>query len=99
MQASNWLDHLARELGVAAPTEEQQTALLSLASVAANASERLAAPISCWLVAVAGRSPEEGLALARQVAARLAVPSAEAGEKAGAERAVGQTAGAEPTDG
>lgn len=89
MQASNWLDQFARELGVAAPTEEQQRALLSLASVAANTSERLAAPISCWLVAVAGRSPEEGLALARQVAAQFAVHSAEAAERAGAEPADG----------
>lgn len=69
MDATGWIQKFAAELGIEAPSEEQKSALLSLASVAANVSERLAAPISCWLVATAGRTPDEGLALARKVAA------------------------------
>ncbi len=68
VQASSWLERFARELGTEVPSEEEQKALLSLASVAAHASERLAAPLSCWLAARAGRSPEEALELARRLA-------------------------------
>ena len=39
-------------------------ALLDLAGVAAHDSERLAAPLACWLIAKAGVSPSEGLKLA-----------------------------------
>ena len=68
MDATSWLKQYAEGLGMEPPSEEEQKTLLSLASVAANASERLAAPLSCWMVAKAGRSPEEGLALARRLA-------------------------------
>lgn len=68
MDASTWIEDYARELGLEPPTEEEKTALLSLASVAANASERLAAPICCWLVARSGKSPADGLVLARRLA-------------------------------
>jgi hypothetical protein len=43
--------------------------LLALAGVAAHASERTAAPVSCWLAASAGKSAAEALSAARQVAA------------------------------
>jgi hypothetical protein len=65
MDASTWTEHFAKVLGVEAPTEEEIAALLSLASVAAHASERPAAPIACWLAAKAGRAPSEALSLAR----------------------------------
>src|SRR5207253_3181599 len=35
---------------------------------AAHSSERVAAPVACWLSARAGRSPDESLAIARRVA-------------------------------
>ena len=55
----------AAERGEHPPTIDQ---LLDLASVAAHTSERLAAPLSCWLVAIAGASPEDALATARSLA-------------------------------
>jgi len=61
--AEAWLDAFAARLGIPAPTEEERAALLRLASVAAHASERRAAPIACWLAARAGVSPEEAQAL------------------------------------
>lgn len=55
----------AAGLGVEAPSDEQVTTLLELAGVAAHASERTAAPITCWLVGQAGVSPSTALDLAR----------------------------------
>ena len=46
--------------------------MLELAGEAAHASQRTAAPVSCWLAAAAGLSPAEALDLARTVAARSA---------------------------
>jgi hypothetical protein len=48
-------------LGVEPPNGEQIRDLLTLAGEAAHASERLAAPVACWLVARAGLSPAEAL--------------------------------------
>jgi hypothetical protein len=70
--AAEWLESFAAALGVEQPSEEDKVALLSLAAVVANASERTAAPISCWLTAKAGKSPEEALKIAREVAAETA---------------------------
>ena len=68
MTRDEWLSRLAAELGVAAPSADELDALLSLAGTAAHAAERQAAPISCWLVGVAGVPPTEAL----QLVARLA---------------------------
>lgn len=70
MDASTWIEQFAAALGTEAPDQADKDTLLSLASVAANASERLAAPISCWIVAKAGCTPEEALAVARELATR-----------------------------
>ena len=43
--------------------------ILPLAAEAAHASERIAAPIACWLGARAERSPDDALAVARDVVA------------------------------
>jgi hypothetical protein len=71
-----WIEQLAGHLGVAAPSEEELATLLDLAGVAAHASERTAAPISCWLAARAGITPEVALAAAHALAAELAGPTA-----------------------
>ena len=57
--AEEWLDAFAAALGRPAPTAEERQALLELASVAAHASERRAAPIACWIAASAGVPPRE----------------------------------------
>ena len=62
--AEEWIAQFAEALGQPAPTGAQMTAVLELASVAAHASERRAAPIACWLAALAGRDPDEARALA-----------------------------------
>jgi hypothetical protein len=67
VNSNEWLAAYAGRLGVPAPTQEQLDELLALAGVAAHSSERIAAPVSCWLAARAGVEPAEALALARQV--------------------------------
>jgi hypothetical protein len=59
MSAKEWLAGFAVLLGVGAPTAEEIRDLLALAGDAAHASERIAAPVACWLVARAGLSPGE----------------------------------------
>jgi hypothetical protein len=68
MDGSEWITALAAELGVQPPNESETQELLKLASVAAHASERFAAPISCWLAAAAGVNPEDAVAAARRLA-------------------------------
>jgi Domain of unknown function (DUF6457) len=68
MNAKEWLAAYADRLGVEAPTADELKAVLDLAAEAAHASERIAAPVACWLAAKAGRSLVESLALAREVA-------------------------------
>ncbi len=43
--------------------------MLALAGEAAHASERIAAPVACWLSARAGVELEEAMRLAREVGA------------------------------
>ena len=65
MTAEDWIADFAEKLGRPAPTAEEMDAILKLASVAAHASERKAAPIACWLAASAGTPLEEALAAAQ----------------------------------
>jgi hypothetical protein len=71
MRANEWLDRYGSLLGVVAPTADEVESLLELAGVAAHASERMAAPITCWLVAQADLSLADALALARRLAEEM----------------------------
>ena len=67
MNAKEWIAAYAAELGTEPPTADEFGVLLDLAGEAAHSSERIAAPVACWLSARAGRTPEESLAVARRV--------------------------------
>jgi hypothetical protein len=67
MNAREWIDAFAERLGVDSPTAEEWSALLDVAGVAAHSSERVAAPVSCWVAARAGVAPSDALAAAREV--------------------------------
>lgn len=69
MNAREWIQAYAERLGIAAPTNEEWSALLDVAAQAAHASERVAAPVSCWVAAKAGVDPDEALRVARELAA------------------------------
>jgi Domain of unknown function (DUF6457) len=67
VNAKEWLAEFAAKLEVDAPTAAEFSALLDLAAEAAHASERVAAPVACWVAARAGRDPKEALEIAREV--------------------------------
>jgi len=63
-----FLQAFSAEVGVPAPSAGEAEALLALASIAAHASERTAAPISCWMGGASGLPIAELLAAAQRVA-------------------------------
>jgi len=67
VNAREWIDAYAARLGVDAPDDETVEALLDLAGVAAHASERTAAPITCWLIGQAGIGVDEARRLADEL--------------------------------
>ena len=56
MNAREWIDAFAAEIGAEPPTADEIKQILDLAAVAAHSSERIAAPVACW-VGGAVRSP------------------------------------------
>jgi hypothetical protein len=68
MTGQEWIAAFAAELGLEPLAEADVEALLDLAGVAAHASERLAAPLTCYLAAKAGISPADALARATALA-------------------------------
>ena len=65
--AALWLAAFAEELGIEPPSEAEVEAVLALAATASHDSERIAAPIACWL---AGRA-DVHLDVAQQMALRV----------------------------
>lgn len=59
MRAEEWIERFAAALGVEAPDEETVAELLELAATAAHSSERIAAPIACYLAGRDGRPVAE----------------------------------------
>jgi hypothetical protein len=68
LTGDQWVRAFAAKLGVEAPDASTIETLLSLAGVAAHASERTAAPIACYLVGLAVADPSAALETARTVA-------------------------------
>jgi hypothetical protein len=52
---------------VPAPTDEELATVLDLAGVAAHASQRIAAPVACWLAARAGVELAEAMRIAQEI--------------------------------
>jgi Domain of unknown function (DUF6457) len=67
MTAEEWLIEFADEIGVPPPDRDQMDEILRLAAVAAHASERIAAPIACYLTGVSGRPLDEVIEAADRV--------------------------------
>ena len=68
MNAREWIDSFASELGAEPPTDDEFNAMLDLAAVAAHDSERVAAPVACWIGGASGRSLDELQAIAERIA-------------------------------
>lgn len=72
MTVEQFLAAFAAEIGVAAPSCDESAALLEVASIAAHASQRVAAPLACWMGGASGVPIAELLAAAQRVAADAA---------------------------
>ena len=68
MNAKEWIAEYASRLGTDAPTPQEFATLLDVAGEAAHSSERVAAPVACWVAARAGVSPDQALGAAREIA-------------------------------
>ena len=67
MNATSWISAYAERLGVDAPTRDEFEAILALAAEAAHNSERVAAPVACWVAAKAGVPLTDALEAARGI--------------------------------
>lgn len=67
MTASEFLTAFAAQVGGPIPTADEFDALLELAAIAAHGSERIAAPLTCWIAGASGRPISELLAAAQRV--------------------------------
>lgn len=68
MTAEEFVAAFAAAAGAPAPTAEQTVELLDLAAVAAHGSERIAAPLCCYVAGLTGRPVGELLDVVREVA-------------------------------
>jgi hypothetical protein len=66
---AEWVSSYADAAGISPPSPDDIDVLLHLTGVAAHASERTAAPVTCSIAAIAGLSPAHALALAESMAA------------------------------
>ena len=69
MSGPEWIEAFAQRLGIEPPDEATIETLLAVASTAAHASERLAAPIACYLIGLAGGDPDGARIIAEAVGA------------------------------
>ncbi|MBA2517945.1 MAG: hypothetical protein H0V22_11650 [Solirubrobacterales bacterium] len=64
-----WIDAFSARLGTAAPDADERAMILALAGVAAHSSERIAAPIACWVAGRHGVTLEEAMRVAQELVA------------------------------
>jgi hypothetical protein len=67
MNAREWIAAFADRLGTEPPSTDDFKLLLDLAGEAAHSSERVAAPVACWVAAKAGAEPAAALQTARGI--------------------------------
>jgi hypothetical protein len=67
MNAREWIGAFAAEVGAEPPTDGEIEQLLDLAAVAAHSSERIAAPVACWIGGRTGASLDQLRAAADRV--------------------------------
>jgi hypothetical protein len=67
VNAREWINAYAERVGAEPPTADDWSTILDLAGEAAHASQRVAAPIACWVAAKAGIGLDEALQIAREI--------------------------------
>ncbi len=74
MRAQEWIDEFARSAAVPSPGDERVAELLELAATAAHASERIAAPIACYIAGMSARPLDELRGNAERIGAARDLP-------------------------
>ena len=67
VEVTQWCERFAAAAGVDPPTDQEIDDLLALAAIAAHASARQAAPLTCWLAAKGGMSIATALEAAQAI--------------------------------
>ena len=62
-----WIDAFTARLGAEAVTPGEREAILDFAGEAAHSSERIAAPIACWIAARHGVTVQEAMRVAQEL--------------------------------
>ena len=70
MNAREWIDAFAAEIGAEPPSADEIKRILDLAAVAAHSSERIAAPVACWVGGATGATLDELQAAAERISAQ-----------------------------
>jgi hypothetical protein len=65
--AEDWIASFAEAIEAEPPDREQVGRLLKLAAVAAHSSERIAAPIACWIAGANGVDAERAIEIAEGI--------------------------------
>lgn len=65
--AEVWIASFADAVGAEAPDRAQIDRLLKLAAVAAHSSERIAAPIACWVAGANGVEVDRAIEVAEGI--------------------------------
>jgi hypothetical protein len=69
--ALTWIHEFTAAVGATPLTDEERESILALAGVAAHSSERIAAPLTCWVAAAAGLSAVAALEIAQRLSESL----------------------------
>jgi hypothetical protein len=69
MSAEEWIAAFATSVGAEAPPAEDIDRMLKLAAVAAHSSERIAAPVACWIAGRARLDLDEAREAAEEIRA------------------------------
>ena len=67
MRAADWIEEFCEQIGMPQPAEAEREAILRLAAIAAHGSERIAAPMACWVGGASGKSLTELQEVAERV--------------------------------
>lgn len=67
ISAEDWIASFAGLADAAPPSETETGKLLKLAAVAAHSSERIAAPLACWIAGRAGLELDAAIELAERL--------------------------------
>jgi hypothetical protein len=67
VNAEEWIAAFATSVEAEAPPPEEIERMLKLAAVAAHSSERIAAPVACWIAGRTGLDLDEATEIAESI--------------------------------